>query len=169
VIGRLPKKETKTMTTQTRVTVKDELDWFGAEYVKDAYRRPDGTIDAGAMDGDRSRWQLEHKATLKDGAYFWNSNGNPVPPDFFFAHVGGLNPDGTPQVADLRDLLPAGQEAAQRAYLDRVMAEYRAAKPRRLSAEEKFEIDANFEPGERIVDIFTGRTVRRVPKRRRTA
>jgi hypothetical protein len=55
--------------------------------------------------------------------------------------------------------IPAGQEAAYQAYLDRVFADYTAARAHRTPeqiAEEAYEMRAAFGPGVKVANVITG-------------
>jgi len=87
---------------------------------------------------------LAAEADLIDGVYTWRSSGNPVPNDY--AEIAGVSGAA----------LAAHVAGAQR-HLDRVLAEYRAARAnQRPSAEEAFEMRAAFGPGVTVRDLITG-------------
>ncbi len=80
--------------------------------------------------------------------YFWSTNDNPVPIDWF-----------TDRGFD--DFIPTGQKAAIKKHDDHFIAEYKKAQANRTSeeiAEQEFEMNAAFGPGQKIVNAITGKT-----------
>jgi hypothetical protein len=85
-----------------------------------------------------------------DGVVRWMSNGA-VPPEDILESWASL---GLPF-----DIVQS--KAARKRDLAFILADYRKAqKGRKPSAEEMFEMRANFEPGTVVVDVITGRRTR---------
>jgi hypothetical protein len=97
-------------------------------------------------DVDRLRDWLANEADVRDGVFYWQSNGRPVPPSSF---------------KEAFVALPAGQQAAHDADQRAAIAEYREArKDWKPSAEEMYEMRAAFGTGKTVVDMITGQKVR---------
>lgn len=82
------------------------------------------------------------EAYEKDGVWYWRSNDSVIMLDVCRHH--GIPYD------------PAKQEAARDAYVSASLSEYRANQGP-ASAEELYEMRANFGPGKVVVDVVTGR------------
>ena len=88
---------------------------------------------------------FEENTHWKNGAYHWNSNGNPVP-----LHVFEENGFSVPQ----------NQENVVDEHARRWIAEYRESMKNYVpSAEEMFEMRAAFGEGETVVNVITGRKI----------
>lgn len=84
----------------------------------------------------------------KTAVFRWKSNDRTVPSDFvYFAYLAFGD--------TVAEAVFIGQAVIEQEELAQVIAAYREAKTD-FSDEEKFEIDANFPAGEKVVDVISG-------------
>lgn len=110
------------------------------------FSRPIYPFEVEEIERTRAKLADPKSAEVKNGVYYWKSNGNVVPPWVF-------------EEAYIE--CPPEQKAAREEESTRRIAEYRAQRAKHgYSEEEMFEMRAAFGPGETVVDCLTGKSIK---------
>lgn len=112
---------------------------------KHANTKFDAATRTWVFDPTRARERFE-LAVVTDGVVRWTTN-NSIPFDDMLGDFEALG---------LIDAATRSRSTAQRAADNAAFARARSRRPRRVSAEERFEMRAAFGPGVEVVNVLTG-------------